>query len=102
MIRKVRIGQLDGVALSGTGLNRITRHPFPVLPLFFRSNDELEYVLENTFDDFAAIMMEKGFKLVGFTSSGWIKLFGKRPIYTPEDLKTQRLAVSAEDEEILN
>ena len=103
MIRKVRIGQLDGVALSGTGLNRITSDILAlVLPMFFRSNDEIEYVMDNMFDDFSLIMEEKGFKLVGFTSSGWIKLFGKRPIFTPADLQTQRLAVSAEDEEILN
>ncbi len=102
MVRKVRIGQLDGVALSGTGLNRITSDILALcLPLFFHSNDELIYVMENTFDDFARTMKEKGFELVGFTSSGWVKLFGKRPIYTPDDLKSQRLAVSAEDEEIL-
>lgn len=102
MIRKVRIGQLDGVALSGTGLNRITSEILSlVLPRFFHDNDELDYVMQNMFDDFSAIMEEKGFKLVGLTSSGWIKLFGKRPIYAPADLQTQRLAVSAEDEEIL-
>ena len=102
MIRKVRIGQLDGVALSGTGLNRITSEIMSlVLPLFFRDNDELQYVLDNSFDDFSNIMADKGFQLVGFTSSGWIRLFGKRPIAVPEDLQSQRLAVSAEDEEIL-
>ena len=102
MIRKVRIGQLDGVALSGTGLNRITSDILTlILPMFFHSNDELEYVMENMFDDFSGIMDEKGFKLVGLTGSGWIKLFGKKPIYTPADLQGQRLAVSAEDDEIL-
>ena len=102
MIRKVRIGQLDGVALSGTGLNRITSDILSlVLPLFFHDNDELEYVLENSFDNFSGIMEDKGFTLIGLTSSGWIRLFGKRPIGVPEDLQSQRLAVSAEDEEIL-
>lgn len=103
MIRKVQIGQLDGVALSGTGLNRITSDILAlILPLFFHTNDELIYVMDNMFDEFSEIFEEKGYKLVGLTSSGWIKLFGKRPIVTPEDLKSQRLAVSAEDEEILH
>lgn len=102
MIRKVRIGQLDGVALTGTGLNRITSEILSlILPLFFHTNDELDYVMTNMFDEFSEIMDDKGFKLVGLTSSGWIRLFGKRPIETPKDLQSQRLAVSAEDEEIL-
>ncbi len=102
MVRKVRIGQLDGVALSGTGLNRITSDMLSlVLPMFFRSSDELEYVMENMFDDFAEIFMEKDYKLIGLASSGWVKFFGKRQIVTPENLQSQKLAVSAEDEEIL-
>lgn len=102
MIRKVRLGQLDGVALSGTGLNRITSDILAlILPLFFRDNEELQYVLDNTFDEFAEIIEDKGFQLVGLASSGWIRLFGKEPIVTPDDLQDQRLAVSAEDEEIL-
>ena len=102
MIRKVRIGQLDGAALSGTGLNRITSEILVlILPLLFSSNEELNYVLDNTHEDFGAIMEEKGFKLLGLASSGWIRFFGKRPIISPEDLQGQRLAVSAEDEEIL-
>jgi len=102
MIRKVRIGQLDGVGLTGTGLNRITSDILAlVIPLFFHTNDELSYVMENMFDDFSVIMEDKGFELVALAPSGWIKLFGKRPIFTPKDLQSQRLAVSAEDEEIL-
>ncbi len=102
MVRKVRIGQLDGVALSGTGLNRITSEVMSlVLPMFFHDIGELNYVMENMFDDFADIFIEKNFQLVGLASSGWVKFFGKRPIITPADLQTQRLAVSAEDEEIL-
>ncbi len=102
MVRKVRIGQLDGVALSGTGLNRITSEVMSlVLPMFFHNIGELNYVMENMFDDFADIFIEKDFQLVGLSSSGWVKFFGKSPIITPADLQTQRLAVSAEDEEIL-
>ena len=56
MVRKVRIGQLDGVALSGTGLNRITSEMLSlVLPMFFHNLDELEYVLQNMFEDFTEI-----------------------------------------------
>ena len=102
MVRKVRIGQLDGVALSGTGLNRITSEIMSlVLPMFFRDIGELEYVMENMFDEFTDIFVEKDFQLIGLFSSGWVKFFGKNPIVTPEDLQSQRLAVSAEDEEIL-
>lgn len=102
MVRKVRIGQLDGVALSGTGLNRITSEIMSlILPMFFHDLGELNYVMEHMFEELAGIFRDKDFELVGLSSSGWVKFFGKEPIITPEDLQTQRLAVSAEDEEIL-
>lgn len=102
MVRKVRIGQLDGVALSGTGLNRITSEIMClILPMFFHDLGELNFVMENMFDELADIFRNKDFELVGLSSSGWVKFFGKRSIITPEDLQGQRLAVSAEDQEIL-
>ncbi len=103
MLRKVRLGdRLQGAALSGTGLNRISSELLVMsLPFFFESYDELEYVMEQVTPYFEDIVSKKGFKLVGWTTAGWVHFFGKKPIVTPQDLKDQKLAVSAEDEEIL-
>ncbi|MAG13989.1 MAG: ABC transporter substrate-binding protein [Spirochaetales bacterium] len=102
MVRKVRIGQLDGAALTGTGLNRITSELLVLsLPMFYTSYGELRYIFENTTEEFSGIVREKGFELITWTTAGWAHFFGKRPVLTPDDLRAQRIAVSAEDEEIL-
>ncbi len=103
MLRKVRLGdRLQGAALSGTGLNRISSELLVMsLPFFFRSYDELEYVMREVTPYFEEIVSDKGFKLVAWTTAGWVHFFGKKPIVYPEDLKQQKLAVSAEDDEIL-
>ena len=49
MTRKMRIGQLNAAGLSGVGLFRIYPEIVTVqLPLFIRSNEELDYVLDKT------------------------------------------------------
>ncbi len=103
MLRKVRLGdRLQGAALSGTGINRISYETLVVnLPLLFNGYDELQYVLEKMSPTFEELIQEKGFKLVAWTTVGWVHFFGKQPIITPDDLRKLKLAVSAEDEEIL-
>jgi TRAP-type transport system periplasmic protein len=103
MLRKVRLGgSLQGAALSGTGLNRITSEMLVMnLPLFFDGYDELQYVAERMSPEFESLIEQKGFKLIAWTTVGWVHFFGKQPILTPADLRKQKIAVSAEDEEIL-
>jgi TRAP-type transport system periplasmic protein len=102
MLRKMRIGQLDGAALSGTGLNRVSQELLTFsLPMFFESYEEIEYVMKNSTEQFRTIVEQKDIILVAWSTAGWVRFFGKRPIRTADDLRTQRISVSAEDEEIL-
>jgi len=103
MLRKVRLGdRLQGAALSGTGLNRITSETLVLnFPLLFEGYDELQYVLEKMSPMFEGLIEEKGFKLLALTTVGWVHFFGQKPIVTVADLKSLKIAVSAEDEEIL-
>jgi len=103
MMRKVRLGdRLQGAAISGTGLNRIASDLLVMsLPLFFNGYGELQYVIDKMSPTFEAEIEDKGFKLAAWTTVGWVHFFGKQPIITPADLRKQKIAVSAEDEEIL-
>lgn len=102
MLRLMRLGQLDGAALTGTGLNRINTELLVMsLPMFFRETDEINYVIDNMSEHFERLVSEKGFKMIGWTTAGWVHFFGKEEILFPNDLRAQKLAVSAEDEDIL-
>ena len=102
LVRKARIGQLDGAALSGTGLDQIDHDLLVMsLPLFYENLQEVDYVLSAITDDLDRILNEKKFVLIGWTTAGWVHLFGKKKIVSPNDLMKQRLIVGAEDEPIL-
>ena len=97
MIRKMRIGQLQGAALSGIGLTKISRNLLILsLPRFVRSEDELDYLLNNHGDVFEGLLEEKGFSLIAWQMAGWVNFFSREQVRLPRDLKAQKLSVTAE------
>ncbi len=97
MIRKMRIGQLQGAALSGIGLTKISRDMLILsLPSFVRSEDELSCLLEEKSGAFENLLEEKGFSLIVWQPAGWIHFFSNRPVLLPEDLMRLKLSVTAE------
>ncbi len=98
MIRKMRIGQLTAAGLSGVGLMRIYPDIVTVqLPLFIRSNAELDYVLDKMKPAFAKELEQRGFKVIIWSFVGWVHFFSTSPVVTPDDLKKRKMFVSAGD-----
>jgi TRAP-type C4-dicarboxylate transport system substrate-binding protein len=94
MIRKMRIGQLNAAGLSGVGLSRIFPEIITVqLPLFIRSNGELDYVLDKMKPVFCKELEKRGFKVIIWSFVGWVHFFSKNPVVTPDDLKAQKMFV---------
>jgi len=101
MIRKMRIGQLQGAALSGIGLTKISRDMLILsLPRFVRSEDELSYLLEEKSEEFENLLEEKGFSLIIWQPAGWINFFSNQPVLLPEDLMRLKLSVTAETSDL--
>ena len=99
MIRKMRINQLQAAGLTGVGLFRIDPSVLIVqLPMFVRSDEELDYVLKNLRPTFEKEMEEKGFKVIAWTMVGWAHFFARDPVITPADLMRQKLHVPAGNE----
>lgn len=98
VIRKMRIGQLHAGVLTVAGLTAIDPG-FTVfqVPMFYDSYPELFAVVEALEPLLAKRLEEKGFVLVGWGHAGWIHLFSKQPVRSPEDLKRQKLFVWAGD-----
>ncbi|MBN2051709.1 MAG: TRAP transporter substrate-binding protein DctP [Spirochaetales bacterium] len=97
MIRKMRIGQLQGAALSGIGLTKISRDMLILsLPRFVRSEEELDFLLDTQGEAFEALLEDKGFHLIAWQMAGWINFFSRKPVRLPEDLKDQKLSVTAD------
>jgi TRAP-type C4-dicarboxylate transport system substrate-binding protein len=92
MIRKMRIGQLQGAAMTAVGIGRI--HP-PVLsvgfPLLVRSDRELDLLMDRMSPALDKGIADKGYQVVAWSASGWIYFFSRRPIARPDDLRGQKL-----------
>lgn len=92
MIRKMRIGQLHGAAITTAGLSHlysdITSLTFPDT---IKTNEELEYVIKKMKPYFDKKILEKGFNVLNWSNAGWVHFFSKRPIVTPDDLRKQKL-----------
>lgn len=74
MIRKMRVGQLDGVVLTSIGLDIISPDLFIMsLPRIIRSADEYDYLVPKMEPTFDKIVSEKGYKLITWTMAGWVK-----------------------------
>jgi TRAP-type C4-dicarboxylate transport system substrate-binding protein len=92
VIRKMRLGQLDGAALTSVGLAMI----YPgirvlQLPHFYADTDELDYVREKMWPYFQKKFREEGFELGTPGDVGWIHLFSTKPIRTRKDLSKAKL-----------
>ena len=98
MVRKTRIGQMQAVVVTGSGLSAISPEMLALsLPLFVRDDFELEYLLDNLEDRFNSILESKGFSVIAWQRAGWLRVFSKRTALTPADLKLHRLALPLDD-----
>jgi len=94
MVRKIRINQLQGAAITGVGLGSIVDDIYAVqLPLLIRTTEEMEYVMAEMEPTLNRMLEEKGFKMVAWYLAGWAHLFSKTPAVTPAEMKRLKLQV---------
>ncbi|MBT3222990.1 MAG: TRAP transporter substrate-binding protein DctP, partial [Proteobacteria bacterium] len=75
MLRKMRIGQLHGGAITNLGLLEIDPSAQVInTPMLIRSYDELDYVVERMAPEFERRVEEKGFKILSWGDAGWVHL----------------------------
>lgn len=100
VVRKMRIGQFQGAALTVTGLAEI-EPAFRVfhIPMLFDSWAELDDVLAALRPELERRLAERGYVLLFWGHGGWIHLFSREPIESLDDLKSQKLFVWAGDDD---
>jgi TRAP-type C4-dicarboxylate transport system substrate-binding protein len=104
MVRRMRIGQLQAAMLTAGGLADIDEAVtcLQMMPLVFRSLDELDFVTEKMRPLLEKRLADKGFIVLFWTDAGWIKFFSRRPVLFPDDLKSQKLFAGAGDNKALD
>jgi TRAP-type transport system periplasmic protein len=100
MTRKVRIGQLNAVALSGVGLARVEPGVACLaIPMLVDSYAEFDYIRDRMTPRLEKLIEEKGFIVLQWSDVGWVQFFTKTPARTPDDVRKLKLFTGAGDPE---
>ncbi len=97
VLRKIRIGQLQGGAVSAGSLKSISRLALLyAMPFTFRSLDEVRYVRAD-FDQKIKQSLRKRFEVLGMAEGGFAYLMSKNKANTIAELKQQKIWVPEGD-----
>ena len=88
VLRKIRIGQLQGGGFGGQGVSRIFADVLALeVPFLYDNYEEIDYVLEQMEDYYQEGYEEGGFVLLGWTDIGFVYLLSRKPIAGADDIK---------------
>jgi TRAP-type C4-dicarboxylate transport system substrate-binding protein len=98
VLRKMRIGQLQGAAVTGNSLSEI----YPgaqlySLPLLFRSYAEVDYVRGKMDPAIQKGLEDAGLVPIGFTEGGFAYLFSQRSVSSQDELKKCKIWLPEND-----
>lgn len=98
-VRKIKLGQLDGAAVTAVGLSMIDKSIRVLeLPMMFQSAEELDYVADKLWPYFQKKFEKQGFKLNDRGEVGWIYFLSKGRVEKIGDLQGQKLWLWGDDE----
>ena len=98
VLRKIRIGQLQGGVFTSTGLaERYGDIVMYGLPMVFRSQAEVDYVRERMDLQLQSGLEEAGFVSFGFAGGGFAMLMGNEPVTKIEQLRGRKVWVPEGD-----
>ncbi len=98
VLRKIRIGQLQGGVMLGGGLAGVDQN-FDIysLPLLFRSFDEVDFVRQRMDEVLIAGLAKSGLVVFGISETGFTYLMSAKPTRTFADLKGRKAWVPQDD-----
>jgi TRAP-type C4-dicarboxylate transport system substrate-binding protein len=91
-VRKIKLGQLDGAAVTAIGLSMIDESIRVLeVPRMFENVEEVDYVADKMWPYFQKKFEKKGFKLNDRGEVGWAYFLSKTKVESIADLKGQKL-----------
>jgi TRAP-type C4-dicarboxylate transport system substrate-binding protein len=99
MVRRIRVGQLQAGMFTVVGLSEIDPSVSALqnMPMMFRSLEEVEHIRKKLAASIEKKFLEKGFVVLFWGDSGWVRFFSKEPVLYPADLKRMKLFTWAGD-----
>jgi TRAP-type C4-dicarboxylate transport system substrate-binding protein len=97
MVRRMRLGQLQAAMVTTTGLTEIEPAVagLQTMPKVFRNLDEVDYIGEKLQPMLEKRLEAKGFVVLFWSDTGFVRFFSKQPMLSPADLRKTKLFISA-------
>ena len=78
---KMAIGGIDGCLITAVGLSKIDKSigALSLIPMVYRSLEELDYVVEKLGPDLGSRLEQKGFIVLLWADIGWVRHFSVQP-----------------------
>lgn len=92
MVKKIRIGQLHGAALTTIGLHDITPAAQAVdVPMMIDTWATLDYVMERMAPKLEKMIEDKGYIVVGWSEVGFVRFFSTKKIATLAEAQASKM-----------
>jgi TRAP-type C4-dicarboxylate transport system substrate-binding protein len=106
MVRRMRIGQLQGGLLSVVGLREIEPSIAALqnMPMMFKSWEEVDYVREKMRPAMEKRFLDRGFVVLAWGDAGWVRFFSKEAAFAPNDFRKMKFfawGAEADQQEIM-
>lgn len=101
IVRRMRVGQLQGAMLTSVGLAQIERSvtALQYMPLMFHDWDDVDLVRERLRPDLEKRLRDAGYIVMFWGDAGWVRYFSNKPIQHIKDMKSLRVYASSGDPE---
>jgi len=94
----LRSNQIQAGMFTSVGLNSIAPEMMTIsYPFLIRNDSELDEVLNRMKPELDAKINQNGFVPLALARAGWVKLFSRTPVTTPDDLRRLRLGAAPDD-----
>ena len=89
MVGLMQTGNLDAAMITAEGLSEIdpAALALQIMPLAFRNLDEVDFLTEKLRPNLEARLAAKGYLVLFWSDSGWVRFFSKSPVVHPDDLR---------------
>jgi len=106
IVRRLRVGQIQGAMLTSDGLGQIEPGvtALQLMPLMFRNWEEVDYARDAVKAELEARLLKAGYVVLIWGDAGWVRFFSKSQLRNVKDLKAMRVfaaATSPEAQQIL-
>ncbi len=92
MLRKLKIGQIQGVALTSAGLSSIYKEMDVLqVPFLFQNYEEVDAVSKKMDPFFRKGFEDNGYVLLGWSEAGFVYLMSTVPVASVADLKKHKV-----------